>query len=202
MEEETVFELRRVIKKSTPKKKKKKTIPPRFKRQSFSYNKEFLIFNEHPISSLKKGLVLRVNIPYPVIASFNEEFPVYGVIVFPFSGVISGKIKGIQNTNKALLSFDEVIVKEKLEKIQSFPAFLNGSLKESLFKDIALNFFENLPSVLSLTLQSRLPPTQIHFVNKDLETKISNLSNIGTEKRGQMQYLEFKDINLFQVVIK
>ena len=140
MEEEVVFELKRDTKKSKKQTKRKKTLPLKFKRQSFSYSKDFLIFNEKLVSSLKKGTVLRVNIPYPIIASFTEEFPLYGVVTYPFKGVVSGKIKGVKNTNKALISFDEITVNGKQTAIQSFPVFLNGSLKESLVKDIALNF--------------------------------------------------------------
>ena len=70
MEEEVVFELKREIKKSKSETKRKKATPLKFKRQSFSYSKDFLIFNEKPASDLRKGTVLRVNIPYPVIAVF------------------------------------------------------------------------------------------------------------------------------------
>lgn len=201
MEEEMVFELRREAKKSNPI-KKRKTIPLKFKRKSFSYNKDFLVFNEKSNSSLKKGSILRANIPYPVIASFDEEFPIYGIVVHPFNGIVSGKIKGVKNTNKALIVFDEIIVNSSPQKIESFPVFLNGDLKESLFKNIALNFFESLPSILALSLKTKVPPSQIHFVNTDLKNKMENLSVIETEKRKLLQYLEFKDIKLFNIIIK
>ena len=144
MEEEVVFELKREIKKSKQKTEKKKTLPLKFKRKSFSYSKDFLIFNEKPASHIKKGTVLRVNIPYSVIASFNEEFPIYGIVTYPFKAVLSGEIKAVKDTNKALVIFDEVIVNSETTAIESFPIFLNGDLRESFLKDIALNFFESL----------------------------------------------------------
>ena len=79
MEDEVVFELKRFSKKKQTQTKRKKIIPEKFKRTSFSYSKEFLVFNEKPKSSLKKGTVLKVNIPYALIASFNEDFPVYAI---------------------------------------------------------------------------------------------------------------------------
>ncbi len=202
MEDEVVFELKREIKKSAPIKKKKKTTPLKFKRKSFSYDKDFLVFNEKENSNLKKGSILRVDIPYPVISSFNEDFPIYGVIVHPFKGVVSGKIKGVKNTNTALITFDEVILNNKLQKIESFPVFLKGDLKESLFKDIALNFFESLPSMLALALKPGTPSSQIHFINTDLQNKMEKLSVIENEKRKLLQYLEFKDIKILSIVIK
>ena len=60
----------------------------------------------------------------------------------------------------------------KNQAIESFPVFLEGDLKESLLKDITLNFFESLPSVLTLALQAKIPPAQIHFINSDLKNKI------------------------------
>ena len=202
MEEEVVFELKREIKKSKNQTKKKKTTPLRFKRQSFSYSKEFLIYNKKPSSSLKKGTALRVNIPYPVIASFTEEFPVYGIVTYPFKGVLSGKIKALKNTNKASIIFDEVIVNGEKTAIESFPVFINGDLRESLFKDIAINFFESLPTVLGLALRSEVPGAGIHFINTDLQNKFGKLSSIETEKRKRLQYLELKNIKLLKVVIK
>ena len=87
-----MFELKRGEKKKQTQTKRKKIIPTRFKRKSFSYNKEYLVFNEKPKSSLKKGTVLKVNIPYSLIASFNEEFPVYGIVhLIPFKGFFQGK---------------------------------------------------------------------------------------------------------------
>ena len=202
MEEEVFFELRREIKKSKKQTERKKTLPLKFKRQSFSYNKDFLIFNEKPSFNLKKGSVLRVNIPYSVIAGFNDEFPVYGVVTSPFKGVVSGKIKGVKNTKKALINFDEIIVNGDRTAIESFPVFINGNLKESLVKDIALNFFENLPSVLALALKTQIPQTGIHFINTDLQNKMGKLSIIETEKRKNLQYLEFKNIKLLKLVTK
>ena len=200
MEDEVVFELKRFSKKNQT--SRKKTIPEKFKRTSFSYNKEYLVFNEKPKSSLKKGTVLKVNIPYSLIASFSEEFPVYGIVLNPFQGILSGKIKGVKNTNKALVSFDEIIIGGEAQAIESFPVFLEGDLKESLFKDIALNFFESLPSILSAALQAKIPPAQIHFINSDLKNKIGNLSSLETQKRRLIQYLEIKNIKLLQVIVK
>ena len=204
MEDEVVFELKRFSKKkqTQTKRKRKKTIPGKFKRESFSYNKEFLVFNEKPKSSLKKGTLLKVNIPYSLIASFNEEFPVYGMVLNPFQGILSGKIKGVKNTNKAIISFNEIIMDGKIQSIESFPVFLEGDLKESLLKDIALNFFESLPSILSVALQAKIPPAQIHFINSDLKNKIGNLSSLETQKRRLLQYLEIKNIKLLQGIVK
>ncbi|MDE0151965.1 MAG: hypothetical protein OXK80_05680 [Bdellovibrionales bacterium] len=202
MEDEMVFELKREAKKKTPIKKKKKTTPLKFQRKSFSYDKDFLVFNEKENSSLKKGSILKVNIPYSVISSFNEDFPVYGIIIYPFKGIIAGKIKGVKNTNKALVTFNEVIMNNNLQKIKSFPVFLTGDLKESLFKDITLNFFESLPSILSLTLQDQVSSPQIHFVNTDLQNKVNNLSALETEKKKLAQYIELKDIKILNIVIK
>lgn len=201
LEEEVVFTLKRKEKKQTETKRKDPT-PLKFRRQSFSYSKDFVIFNESPKSSLKPGTVLKVNIPYPVIASFDEEFPLYGVIVSPFSGITSGKIKGVKNTNRVLVSFDEVIVNGKLEKIKSFPVFFEGDLKEAILKDIFLNFFESLPSVLALALRTQIPQTGIHFINSDLQNKMGKLSFVESEKRKRLQYLELKNIKLFKLVIQ
>ena len=202
MEEEVVFELKREIKKSKQKTERKKILPLKFKRKSFSYSKDFLIFNEKPTSHIKKGTVLRVNIPYSVIASFNEEFPIYGIVTYPFKAVLSGKIKAVKDTNKALVIFDEVIVNSETTVIESLPVFLNGDLRESLLKDIALNFFESLPSVLGLALRTQIPQAGIHFINTDLQNKMGKLSIIETEKRKRLQYLELKNIKLLKVVIK
>ena len=201
LEDEVVFTLKKREKKQTEVKKKDPT-PLRFRRQSFSYSKDFVIYNEKPKSSLKPGTILKVNIPYPVIASFNEKFPLYGVIVSPFSGVLSGKIKGVKNTNRAVISFDEIIMNKENRAIKSFPVFLEGDLKEALLKDIFLNFFESLPSVLALTLRTQLPSAGIQFINSDLQNKMGKLSFIEQEKRKRLQYLEFKTIKLFKVVIK
>ena len=171
IEEEVVFELKREKTKKQNQTKKKKTLPLKFKRQSFSFSKDFLIFNEKPASHIKKGTALRVNIPYPVIASFTEEFPLYAIVTYPFKAVLSGKIKGVKNTNKASVIFDEVIVNGEKTAIESFPIFLNGDLKESLLKDIALNFFDSLPSVLGLALRTQIPQTGIQFINTDYRTK-------------------------------
>ena len=202
MEEEVVFELKRENKKSKKQSKNKKVTPLRFKRKSFSFSKDFLIYNEHPTSNIKKGTVLRVNIPYPVIASFTEEFPLYGVVTYPFRAVLSGKIKAIKNANKALITFDEIIVNGEKTAIESFPVFVNGDLKESLFKDIALNFFESLPSVLALTLRTQIPQAGIHFINTDLKNKVGKLSVLEEEKKQSLQYLELPNIKLLKIVIK
>ena len=90
----------------------------------------------------------------------------------------------------------------KTQSIESFPVFLEGDLKESLFKDIALNFFESLPSILSFALQAKIPPAQIHFINSDLKNKMGRLSVIETEKKRLLQYLELKNLKLFQIIIK
>ena len=200
--EEVVFELKREKARKKNQKRRKKTTPPKFKLKSFSYNEDFLVFNEKIKSDLKKGSVLRVNVPYPVIASFSEEFPVYGIITHPFKGVAAGKIRGVKNTNKALVSFDEVIVNGDIHAIESFPVFIEGDLKESFFKDIALNFFESLPSVLALTLKTQIPQTGIHFINTDLKGKVGKLSVVETEKRKLVQYLELKNIKIFKIIIK
>ena len=158
LEDEVVFKLKRKEKKQTETKTKKgNPVPLKFRRQSFSYSKDFVIYNEKPKSDLKPGTALRVNIPYPVIASFNEEFPIYGIVVSPFPGIVSGKIKGVKNTNKALISFDEIILNEESRKIKSFPVFFSGDLKEAILKDIFLNFFESLPTVLGLALRTQIP---------------------------------------------
>ena len=202
MEQEVVFELKRENKKSKKQSKKKKVTPLKFKRKSFSFSKDFLIYNEKPTSNIKKGTVLRVNIPYPVIASFTEEFPLYGVVTYPFRAVLSGKIKAIKNTNKALITFDEIIISGEQTAIESFPVFVNGDLKESLFKDIALNFFESLPSVLALTLRTQIPQAGIHFINTDLKNKVGKLSVLEAEKKQSLQYLELPNIKLLKIVIK
>ena len=202
VEEEVVFELKREIKKSKKQTQRKKTLPLKFKRKSFSFSEGFLIFNEKPASDIKKGTFLRVNIPYSIIASFNEKFPVYGIVTHPLKGVISGTVKGIKNTNKALISFDEIILNGEKTSIEIFPVFLNGNLKEALFKGIALNFFESLPSILALALRTQIPQTGIHFINTDLKNKIGKLSVLEAEKKQSLQYLEFKNIKLLKIIIK
>ena len=202
MEEEVVFELKREIKKSKSQTGRKKTIPKEFRRQSFSYSKDFLIYNKKPSSSLEKGRALRVNIPYPVIASFTEEFPVFGIVTYPFKGVLSGKIKALKNTNKASIIFDEIIINGEKRAFESFPIFINGDLRESFFKDIAINFFESLPTLFGLALRSEAPGAGIHFINTDLQSKVGKLSSIEEEKRKRLQYLEFPNIKLLKVVIK
>ena len=206
-EDDIVFELKREEKteeKTEEEKqiKKKVPIPLRFRRKSFTYNKDFVIYNEKPKSNLRKGTMLRVNIPYRLIASFSEEFPIYGMVISPFTGILSGKTKGVKNTNKAVLSFNEIILEGKAQSIESFPIFLEGDLKESLFQDMALNFFETLPSVLALALGSKIPQSQIHFINTDLKQKVGGLSVLETEKKRRLQYLEIKNPKLFKVVIK
>ena len=203
MEDEIVFELKREEGKKKAKQiRKKKVTQEKFKRKSFSFSKDFVVFNSKPKSSLKPGTFLKVNIPYPLIASFSEDFPVYGVAVHPFFAVLSGTIKGVKNTNKAILSFDEIIMEGENQAIKSFPVFLSGDLKESLLKDIALNFFESLPSVLALALGSKLPQSQIHFINTDLKNKVGGLSVLETERKKRFQYLEIKNTKLLKVVIK
>lgn len=202
MEEEVVFELKREIKKSKKQAERKKTILKKFSRKSFSYNKDFLILNEKPASDIKKGTALKVNIPYPVIASFTEEFPLYGVVTYPFRAVLSGKIKAVKNTNKALVRFDEIIVNGEEFSIETFPVFINGDLRESLFKDIALNFFESLPSMLALGLRTQILQTGIHFIDTDLKSKVGKLSILEAEKKQSLQYLELKNIKLLKLVIK
>ena len=201
LEEEVMFKLKRKERKRTET-KRKNLIPSKFRRESFSYSKDFVVFNESPKSDLKPGTVLKVNIPYSVIASFDEEFPLYGVVVSPFKGIISGKIKGVKNTNRASVSFDGVIVNGEVQKIKSFPVFFEGDLKEAILKDIFLNFFESLPSVLTLALRTQIPQTGIHFINSDLQNKMGKLSFVETEKRKRLQYLELKDIKLFKLVIQ
>ena len=200
-QEEVVFELKRNEKK-TGQAKGKKAIPQKFNRRSFSYNKEFVIFNERPKSRLKPGSVLKVSIPYPLIASFNEEFPVYGIVVNPFQGIASGKIQGVKDTNKALVSFNEIIIGGKVQAVQSFPVFMEGDLKEALFKDLALSFFENLPSALALALRSQVSEPQIQFINTDLKNKMGKLSVLEKKRKERMKYLEIKDPGLFQAIIK
>lgn len=203
-EDEIVFELKREEEKKSEQKqiKRKQPLPPRFKRHSFTFNKDFVIYNEKPKSHLKPGTVLRVNIPYPVIASFNEEFPVYGILVSPFPGIVSGKIKAIKNTNRALVFFDEIVFNGEIKTIQSFPVYLEGDLKEAFLKDIVLNFFESLPSVLTLALESKIPQSQVHFINTDLQSKMNDLSSLKQEEKRRLQYLEVKDIQLLRVAIK
>ncbi|MCY4512240.1 MAG: hypothetical protein OXB86_00965, partial [Bdellovibrionales bacterium] len=181
---------------------RRKPFPPRFKRHSFTFNKEFVVYNEKPKSHLKPGTVLRVNIPYPVIASFNEEFPVYGIVISPFSGIVSGKIKAIKNTDRALVFFDEIVFNGEIRAIQSFPFYLEGDLKEAFLKDLFLNFFESLPSVLTLALESKIPQSQVHFINTDLQNKMGNLSSLKQEEKRRLRYLEIRDIQLLRVAIK
>ena len=123
-------------------------------------------------------------------------------MTYPFKGVVSGKIRGVKNTRKALIIFDEIIVNGELSAIQSFPVFLTGNLKESLLKDIALNFFDSLPSVLALALKTQIPQTGIHFINTDLKNKVGKLSSLEAEKKQNLQYLEFPNIKPLKLVIK
>ena len=198
-QEDVVFELKRERKQQT---KRKKAVPQKFNRRSFSYSKDFVIFNEPPKSDLKPGTILKIHIPYPLIASFSEEFPIYGIAVSPFQGVVSGKIRGVKDTNRASLSFDEIIISGKVQSVQSFPVFLEGDLKEALFKDLALGLFESLPSVLALALRERLPQPQIQFINTDLKNKMGKLSVLEKEKRERLKYLEIKNPGLIQIIIK
>ena len=199
--EDVFFELKREIKKSKKQTNRKKTLQ-KFKRKSFSFQKDFLIFNEKPKFDIKKGTALRVNISYPVIAGFTEEFPLYGIVFHPLKAVISGKIKAVKNTNQALIQFDEIIVNDEKTAIETFPVFVRGDLRESLFKDMALNFFESLPSILALALRTKIPETGIHFINTDLQNKMKNLSILEVEKKQSLGYLEFKNIKLLKVIIK
>ena len=203
-EDEVVFELKREEEKKSEQKqiKRKKPLPPRFKRHSFTFSKDFVIYNKRPKSHLKPGTALRVNIPYPVIASFNEEFPIYGIVVSPFPGIVSGKIKAIKNTNRALVSFDEIVFNGEVRAIQSFPVFLEGDLKEAFLKDLLLNFFESLPSALTLALGPKTPQSQVHFINTDLKNKMGKLSSLEEEKKRRLQYLEIQDIKLLRVAVK
>ena len=198
-QEDVVFELKRERKQPV---KRKKAIPQKFKRWSFAYSKDFVIFNEKSKPDLKPGTVLKIHIPYPLIASFSEEFPIYGIAVSPLQGIVSGKIRGVKDTNRASLSFDEIIISGKVQSVQSFPVFLEGDLKEALFKDIALGFFESLPSVLALALRERLPQPQIQFINTDLKNKMEKLSVVKKEREERMKYLEVKNPGIFQAVIK
>ena len=200
-QEEVVFELKRDERKAGQT-KGKKAIPLKFKRRSFSYSKDFVVFNERPKSRLKPGSVLKMSIPYPLIASFNEEFPVYGIVINPFQGIASGKIQGIKDTNKALVSFNEIIIGGKVQSIESFPVFMEGDLKEALFKDLALSFFESLPSALALALRSQVSEPQIQFINTDLKNKMGKLSVLEKKRKERMRYLEVKNPGLFQAIIK
>ena len=101
-----------------------------------------------------------------------------------------------------MISFDEVIVNGDIHAIESFPVFIEGDLKESFFKDIALNFFDSLPSVLALALKTQIPQTGIHFINTDLKNKMGKLSTLEAEKKQSLQYLELKNIKLLKLVIK
>ena len=202
MEEEVVFELKREIEKSKQQTKRKKPLLLKFKRHSFSYNKDFLVFNEKPVSDITKGTILKVNIPYPVIASFTEEFPLYGIVIYPFRAVLSGKIKAVKNTNKAIINFDEMIVNGEKTSIETFPVFINGDLKEALLKDIALNFFESFPSVLTMALRTQIPQTGIHFINTDLKNKVEKLSILEAEQKKSLGYLELNNIKLLKIIIK
>ena len=200
--ETAFFELKREPKTTKKQTKRKKSVPLKFQRRSFSYNKDFLVFNEKPVSDIKKGSVLKLHIPYPVIASFTEEFPLYGILIYPFKAVLSGNIKAIKNTNKALINFDEVIMNNEKIEIETFSVFLHGDLKEALFKDIALNFFESLPSVLALALRTQIPQTGIHFINTDLKNKVERLFILEAERKQSFGYLEFNNIKILKIIIK
>ena len=91
---------------------------------------------------------------------------------------------------------------EKIQKIKSIPVFLDGDLKEAFLKDLFLNFFESLPSVLALALRPAIPQAQIHFINSDLKKKVGNLSTLETEKKRRLQYLEINNIKIFKLIIK
>ena len=123
-------------------------------------------------------------------------------MTYPFKAVLSGKIKALKNTNKASITFDEIILNNERTVIETFPVFVNGDLRESLFKDIALNFFDSLPSVLGLALRTQIPTAGVHFINTDLQNKVGKLSIVEREKRGRLQYLEFPSIRLLKFVIK
>lgn len=203
-EDEVVFELKREEEKKSEQKqiKRKKPLPPRFKRHSFTFSKDFVIYNKRPKSHLKPGTALKVNIPYPVIASFSEEFPIFGIVISPFSGIVSGKIKAVKNTNRAFIVFDEIVFNGEVRAIQSFPLFLEGDLKETFLKDLLLNFFESLPSALTLALGPKIPQSQVHFINTDLKNKMGKFSSLKQEEKRRLQYLEIRDIQILRVAVK
>ena len=53
MEDEIVFELKREEKKNLKQEKKIRPIPKKFRRESFIYSKDFVVFNEKPKSDFK-----------------------------------------------------------------------------------------------------------------------------------------------------
>ena len=201
MEEEIVFELKREIKKPTKQIKSKKTLPLKFKRKSFSFHKDFLIFNEKSVSHIKKGTVLQVHIFYETIASFEEENPIFGFIFKPFKAVVFGKIKAIKNTNKALILFNELIMDKEIKSIKTSPVFITGDLKESFLKDFFNKFFD----ILSTATNSYLgifgnDSYKFHLLNTALQNQNKTFSEREKDKR--IKYLEFKKIKPFKIIIK
>ena len=203
--EEKVFKLTKKFKETKKKAKRKKEIPLEFRRQSFSYSENFVIYNEKAKSQLKSETVLKVYIPQIVIAGFNEEFKIYGVMLKPFKAILSGKIRAIKDTNKALIVFNEITHKGETKVIETFPLFLNGNLKKSFLKDIVLNFSDSLSFVLGLALKNQMPQTAgIHFISSDLKNDISSFS-IKQEQKQQnqkLEYLEVKNIKILKVIVK
>ena len=206
--EEPVFKITKKFKetkKEKPKAKAKKNIPLEFQRQSFSYSEDFVIYNEKAKSHLKSGTILKIYIPQIVIAGFNEEFKVYSFVISPIKAILSGKARAIKNTNKALIIFNEITYKGETKSIETFPVFLNGELKKSLFKDILLNFSDSLSSVLGLALKNQIPQkTGIHFISSDFKHEMSKLSTIQEKKleNKKLEYLEIKNINFLKVIVK
>ena len=202
LQDDLVFQIKRKVKSVKKQEKRKKQVPLKFQRHSFSYSEDFVIFNEKAKSQLKSGTVLKIHIPQNIIAGFNEEFQVYGIALSPVKAVLSGNIKAIKNTNKALISFDEIILNDERKTIEAFPVFLTGDLKESLFKDIALNFVSALPSAVALKTQ--IPQTGLHFINTDLKRKMTEFSNKKGEKQDskKLEYLEIKNTKFLKVVVK
>ena len=210
LKEEPLFQLKREIRASKKKTKKQtkggkqNSVPLKFQRHSFSYSEDFVVFNEKPKSHLKAGAVLKVHIPDNVIAVFDEEFQVYGVVVSPFRAVVLGKVRAIKSANKALIIFDEIILNGEKKAIGTFPLLLNGDLKESLFKDIVLNFSDSLPSILALALKTQVPQTGLHFITTDFKDKIAEFSNKEREKKKnqRLEYLKIKNTELLKLVVK
>ena len=206
--EDSVFKIARKLK--APKKDKSKTetkkaLPLEFRRQSFSYSEDFIIYKGKAKSHLKAGTFLKVYMPQITIASFNEEFKVYGFVISPVKAVLSGKIKAIKNTNKASIVFDEISYKSETKSIETFPLFLTGDLKKSFLKDIVLSFSDSLSSVLGFALKNQIPQTAgIHFISSDLKNEMSKLSAFEKQKQQneKLEYLEIKNIKLLRVIIK
>ena len=101
-----------------------------------------------------------------------------------------------------MVAFDEIVFDGEVKAIQSFPVFLEGDLKEAFLKDIFLNFFESLPSALTLALGPKIPQSQVHFINTDLKNKMDKLSSLKQEEKRRLRYLEIRDIKIFRVAVK